>query len=108
MSMLNNLKNINFKSRQQQNREKTQKMLVGMLIGTAVGVVSGVFMQSDKGKYARKEVVNKAKDISKKSKVVLYDSVNKIKTTKDKVVDKIAAHRSDNKDYEENNVMENN
>ena len=106
MSCVNNLKTLILNPRNSKIR-KTQKMLVGMLIGTAAGVVSGVFMQSDKGKYARKEVVSKAKDLSK-SKVVLYDSVNKIKTTKDKVVEKIAAHRNENKDYEENNVMENN
>jgi gas vesicle protein len=107
MSILKDLKNINFKSQKQQNKEKNQSMLLGIIVGTAVGTVAGVFMQTDKGKQARKEVVSKAKDISQKSKVVLYDSVNKIKATKDKVVDRVS-NKNKEIDYEEKDVAENN
>ena len=109
MSFLNELKNINFKSQKHQNKERTQSMLFGVLLGTAIGTVAGIFVQTDKGKQVRKDAVVKAKDAAEKSKVVLYDSVNKIKATKDKVIEKVKKNGESEEEYEEEvNVMENN
>jgi gas vesicle protein len=89
MSGLKKFKNINFKSKAEVKKEKSKNLAFGVLLGTAIGAIAGVFSQTDTGKKATKEVVNKAKDIKDKSKVVASDSLVKIKEVKGKLSDKI-------------------
>ncbi|MEN8908077.1 MAG: YtxH domain-containing protein [Clostridiales bacterium] len=99
MNSLKKFKNINFKSKQQQKKERSRNLTLGIILGTAIGTAVGVFSQTDKGKQATKEVVTKAKDIKDKSKVVLFDSVEKIKIAKNKIVEKV--NKNDTESYDE-------
>ena len=105
MSFLNELMNINFKSQKQQDKEKCQSMVTGIIVGTAIGTIAGMFMQTDKCKVARKEVAEKAKDISQKSKLTLCESVKKVKVVKDNFLDGVMKKQNE-KEYEEENKVE--
>jgi len=100
MLVLNGLKNVSLKSKKAQAEKRRESMLLGIFIGTAVGTAVGITIQTNKGKQARKEVLSKAKDLSQIPKSVLYDSVKKIKKTKDAVVEKVLSnsHKDDKKD----------
>lgn len=83
MMQFKDLKNINFKSKNQLRKEKSRNLALGVIIGAAVGTVLGAFSQTDQGKKATKQVVNSAKDLKDKSKVALFNSMDKIKDKKD-------------------------
>lgn len=77
-------------------KESRGKMLMGIIIGAAAGVVAGILFAPEKGSVTRKKITDKAKETGENLKETVSGKYEEVKDYVNEKIEKRKNKKSDN------------